>query len=287
MDKVKRLYRLFTLPSMLALLVTMIVPFVFSWWIMLNDVNLLENAGRFRFVGLKNLLFFFTDERAINSVWVTVKFITGALILELLLGVAISMFLDRKFRFKKVLRALIIIPMFMTPVVSGLIWRTFFDPNAGIVSFLVQMVTGAPFDMLGNRYLALPALIIVDAWQWTPFFILLCMASLDTLPEDALEAAKVEGAGELQTIFLVKLPMILPTVITALILRAIDALKSLDVVYVMTKGGPGGVTETMNMYAYTVGFNFYRIGYATAIAFIFTMAVTLILGQIINRTKIL
>jgi multiple sugar transport system permease protein len=271
----------------MALSIIMIVPFLFSLFIMLNDVNLLENAGRFSFTGFKNINSFFTDERARNSVWITLKFIIGALLAEILLGVTISMFLDRKFRLKKIIRSLIIIPMFMTPVVSGLIWRTFFDPNAGIISYIAQLLTGSQLDMLGNRFLALPAVIIVDAWQWTPFFILLCMASLDTMPEDALEAAKVEGANEWQIIFMVKIPMILPAIITASVLRTIDALKAFDVIYVMTKGGPGRATETLNMYIYTIAFNFYRIGYATAAAFIFTLTVTLILSQVIRRSKII
>lgn len=286
MKRIKRLYNAFTLPAQISMMVIMIVPFVFAIYISLNDVNLLENAGAFRFAGLKNFKFFFTDQRALNSLWVTLKFVVGALVTELVLGVAISMLLDRDFRFKGIVRALCIIPMFMTPVVSGLVWRTFFDPNAGIISYLFQLFTGSQLDMLGNRFLALPAVILVDAWQWTPFFILLCMASLDSLPTDVIEAAKVEGASEWQTIFRVKLPMIRPTIITAVILRAIDALKAFDVVYVMTKGGPGGATEMLNMYAYQVGFNFYRIGYATAISLLFTVVVTVVLSQIIKRTSV-
>ncbi len=173
----------------------------------------------------------------------------------------------------------------MTPVVSGLIWRAFFDPNAGIISYMYQMVTHHKLDMLGSTTGALWALVIVDMWQWTPFMILLIMASLDGLSEDAVEAAKVEGANEFQIITRVKVPMIKPTIYMAMMIRAIDALKIFDTIYVMTKGGPGSATETMNMYSYVVGFNFYRIGYATTISFIFTIVVTLVLSKLMQRTN--
>jgi multiple sugar transport system permease protein len=115
----------------------------------------------------------------------------------------------------------------------------------------------------------------------------MAMASLDGLPEDAIEAAKVEGATELQMVRYVKIPMIRPTICMAAILRAIEALKAFDTIYVMTKGGPGSATETMNMYAYTVGFEFYRIGYATTISFIFTMVVSVILSKLFQRMNMI
>ena len=217
MKRTKHLYRLFTWPAMITMLVIMIAPMLFAVYISLNHVNLLENAGRFSFAGLQNFLFFFTDARGLNSVWVTVKFVLGALAAELVLGLAVSMLLDRPFRFKGAVRSLVIIPMFMTPVVSGLVWRTFFDPSAGIISYVFKLLTGSPLDLLGNRLLALPAVILVDVWQWTPFFILLCMASLDNLPDDVLEAARVEGANEWQIFFHVILPLVKPalgTVVT-------------------------------------------------------------------------
>ena len=281
----RKISRMFVLPALAAMILIMIVPFIFSIYITANDVNLLENGGKFIWVGLKNFKTFFTDSRALNSVVVSIKFLIGALVIETLLGIAISTFLDRKFRLKGIIRALIIIPMFMTPVVSGLIWRAFFDPNAGIISYLYQMVFQQKLDMLGSTTGALWALILVDVWQWTPFMILLIMASLDGLSEDAVEAAKVEGANELQIITRVKIPMIRPTIYMAMMIRAIDALKIFDSIYVMTKGGPGSATETMNMYSYVVGFNFYRIGYATTISLIFTVVVTIVLSKLIRKNS--
>ncbi len=285
--KKKKIYRAFILPAIITMVIIMIIPFLFAIYITFHDVNLLESGGAFFFAGIKNFKTFFTDKRALNSVATSVKFLVGALTLEMFLGVAISVFLDRKFPGKGIIRALVIIPMFMTPVVSGLIWRAFFDPNAGIVSYLFKLITHRQLDMLGTMSGAMWGIIIVDLWQWTPFVILLVMASLDSLPEETIEAAKVEGASEWQMIRHVKIPMVKPTIIMAAMLRALEALKAFDTIYVMTKGGPGSATETMNMYAYTVGFEFYRIGYATTISFIFTIVVSLGLSKLLQRTNAL
>jgi multiple sugar transport system permease protein len=275
----------FILPAIIVMVALMVVPFFFSAYITLFNVNLLENGGAFVFAGFDNFKTFFVDPRVHNALGVTTLFLLAVLTSETVVGTMISMFLDRKFRFKAAYRALLIIPMFMTPVVSGLIWRTFYDPNNGIANWLLHMFHIPPVDWLGSVKFALMSLTIVDLWQWTPFMVLLIMASLDSISEDLYEAARVEGANEIQTVFTIKLPLIVPTILIAMIMRAIDAIKAFDIIYVMTKGGPGIVTETINMYAYTVGFKYFRIGYATTISFIFTIIVTMLLNKLFAKTQ--
>jgi multiple sugar transport system permease protein len=283
-NKGKTAYLYFLLPSFITIIVIMIVPFLYSVFITLNDVNLLENGGKFSFAGLGNYFGFFKDERALHSILTTLKFVMGALFAETILGLAISLFLDRRFRGKMLIRGLLIIPMFMTPVVSGLIWRTFYDPTAGLINYAMGMIgLGNAHDWLGNTLTALPCLIVTDAWQWTPFMILLYSASLDAIPIEIYEATYLESASELQIIRYIKLPLLLPTIFIAVILRAIDAIKAFDIIYVMTKGGPGLATETINMYSYIVGFNFFKIGYATTMSFIFTIFITIVLSIITTR----
>lgn len=280
----KRTFRFFTMPALFVILVIMILPMIFSLYIMFNDVNLLE-GGDFVWAGLGNFKKFFQDERALHSIWVTAKYLVGVLILETGLGLLISFFLDRKFFAKPVVRALVIIPMFMTPVVAGLIWRAFFDTNNGIVNWLLSLFHVPMIDWLGNIKTALPSLMITDMWQWTPFMVLLIMASLDCVPTDQIEAAMIDGARGSQIIRHIKLPFILPTTLIAVIMRAIDAIKLFDTVYVMTKGGPGMATEMVNMYSYIVAFQHFRIGYATTISFIFTTLVTILLGRLIKMSN--
>jgi len=282
--KKSKIHLYFLLPSLISIIIIMIVPFFFSLYVTLNNVNLLENSGRFTFNGLGNYVNFFKDERALKSIVTTIKFVLGATFVETLLGMGISLFLDRNFRGKRIVRSFLIIPMFMTPVVTGLVWRTFYDPTAGIVNYVLGTLgMGNRHDWLGNTASALRSIILTDVWQWTPYMIILFLASLDSIPDDIYEAAYVAGASESQIIKYIKLPLIVPTIFIAVILRSIDVIKAFDIIYVMTKGGPGLATETVNMYAYTVGFNFFRVGYATTVAFIFTFTITILLSIIITR----
>lgn len=279
-----RTFRFFSTPALFLIIVIMILPMFFSIYIMFHDVNLLE-GGNFVWAGLGNFKKFFQDERALNSLWVTAKYLIGVLSIETIVGLLISFFLDRKFFGKPVVRALIIIPMFMTPVVSGLIWRAFFDTNNGLVNWILSLFKVPMIDWLGSVDTALVSLMITDMWQWTPFMVLLIMASLDCVPTDQIEAAMIDGAREGQIIRHIKFPFILPTTLIAVVMRAIDAVKLFDTVYVMTKGGPGSATEMVNMYSYIIAFQHFRIGYATTISFIFTMIVTVLLTKMIKATK--
>ncbi|MBQ3488053.1 MAG: sugar ABC transporter permease, partial [Clostridia bacterium] len=279
-----RTFRFFSTPTLFLIIVIMILPMFFSIYIMFHDVNLLE-GGNFVWAGLGNFKKFFQDERALNSLWVTAKYLVGVLSIETIVGLLISFFLDRKFFGKPVVRALIIIPMFMTPVVSGLIWRAFFDTNNGLVNWILSLFKVPMIDWLGSVDTALVSLMITDMWQWTPFMVLLIMASLDCVPTDQIEAAMIDGAREGQIIRHIKFPFILPTTLIAVVMRAIDAVKLFDTVYVMTKGGPGSATEMVNMYSYIIAFQHFRIGYATTISFIFTMIVTVLLTKMIKATK--
>ena len=279
-----RTFRFFSTPALFLIIVIMILPMFFSIYIMFHDVNLLE-GGNFVWAGLGNCKKFFQDERALNSLWVTAKYLIGVLSIETIVGLLISFFLDRKFFGKPVVRALIIIPMFMTPVVSGLIWRAFFDTNNGLVNWILSLANIPMIDWLGSVDTALVSLMITDMWQWTPFMVLLIMASLDCVPTDQIEAAMIDGAREGQIIRHIKFPFILPTTLIAVVMRAIDAVKLFDTVYVMTKGGPGSATEMVNMYSYIIAFQHFRIGYATTISFIFTIIVTVLLTKMIKVTK--
>ena len=284
--KVKKTYLYFLLPSLITIIVIMIIPFFYSIFITFNNVNLLENGGKFSFNGWDNYIGFFRDERALHSIVTTLKFVVGAVLVETILGLAISLFLDRRFRGKMFVRGLLIIPMFMTPVVSGLIWRTFYDPTAGIINYVMGILgLGQAHDWLGNVVTALPCLILTDVWQWTPFMVLLYSASLDAIPIEIYEATFLESASELLIIRYIKLPLLVPTIFIAVILRMIDVIKAFDIIYVMTKGGPGLATETINMYSYIVGFNFFKISNATTMLFIFTIFITIILSFIITKLK--
>ncbi len=277
-----RTLRMFVLPALVAMLVIMVAPMLFSVFISLNDVHLLHDGGKFTFIGLGNYISMLKDPRVWNALRVTVLFFVLALAMETFLGLAISMMLDRQFLGRSFFKSMIIIPMFMTPVVAGLIWRVFFDPLNGMINWLLG---GYPHDWLGNMTGAFLCTVFVDIWQWTPFMILMFTAALDGVNSELYEAARVEGANEWNIIRSIKLPMLKNTIFVVCALRGIDLLKAFDVIYVMTKGGPAGATETITMYSYLVGFNYFRIGYATAIVLLFAVVVTIILSIVIKRMQ--
>lgn len=281
----RRMALRFLAPSITALVAVVMLPTVLAFSVAFHRVDLVRTAGRFVPLGWGNFVTLFRDARFANSLLVTLRYTTISIGVQTLAGLSIALLLNRTFRGKGIVRTLIIAPMFVTPVVVGLTWRMFFDPSAGIINYLIgQLGFGGQPDWLGDPGLALPAVIVADVWEWTPFIVLIIMAGLDSIPHELYEAAVVDGAGELQTIRSITLPLLLPALAIAVVLRIVDANKVFDVIYVMTRGGPGLATETTNLYAYTTGFQYFRIGYATTIALVFTLAVTTVLGTIFGRT---
>ena len=274
----------FLLPSIASFIVVAVLPTVLAFVIAFNQVDLIRTSGKFVPLGWKNFASLLSDARFGNSLLVTLRYIITSVSIQTALGLAIALFLNRSFKGKSIVRALIIVPMFVTPVVVGLTWRIFFDPSSGIINYLInQLGLGIQPDWLGDTSLALPAVIIADVWEWTPFIVLIVLAGLDSIPSELTEAALVDGAGEFQRIRTITIPLLLPTIAIAVVLRIVDANKMFDIIYVMTRGGPGLSTETTNLYAYITGFQYFRIGYATTIALVFTLAVTTLLGTIVGR----
>jgi multiple sugar transport system permease protein len=274
----------FILPAIISVGLVIVLPSLLAIYITLNDVDLRIDNGKFIFSGIKNFITLVRDPRIGNSVLNTLKYVVGCVSLETLLSLTVALLLNRKFRGKSFIRTVILIPMFITPVVVALVWRMFYDPTAGMVNYFLGVVgLGSRHSWLGSRFNALPAIMLADIWQWTPFMTIIIMAGLDSLPVEIYEAAFVDGASELRMIRHISLPLIVPAVFVSVTLRVIDALKAFDLIWVMTKGGPGVASETTNLYAYMVGFQYFRIGYATTIAFVFTYIVTAITGFVVSR----
>ena len=248
----KRPYIYFLAPSIITMFIVIILPFLYSIVITFFDVNLLENGGKWVFAGLKNFKTFLKDERVWNSIFVTLKFVFSSLFIQFVLGTSLALFFDRKFKGRRIIRSLLIMPMFMTPVVVGVIWRAFYDPINGLINYyLMNMgIIKDYISWLGNINTSLPAVLIAEAWRSTAFMFLLPMASLDSVSGEIYESALVEGANELQIIRFIKIPILIPTFFVAIVLRLVDLMKAFDLFYTMTKGGPGTSTETINMYAY-------------------------------------
>ena len=239
-------------------------------WLTLRDVSLLR-AGRDTFVGADNYTRVFSDPRALAALWRTVLFTFLATVIEVSLGLAVVLFLDRDFVLKRLVRTLLLVPIIMTPVVVGLTWRFIFDPSTGMANYLLSILHLGPVDWLGSTSVALFSVLIADVWQWTPFVVLLVMAALESAPTDPLDAARVDGAREWQVTLYVLLPMLRRALAVVALIRAIDSIKAFDLFYIMTRGGPALSTETLNYYGYVAAFTNFDISYALTIALVLTV----------------
>ncbi len=222
-----------------------------------------------RFVAAGNFTALAADDRFVNSLWRTLYFTALGLASNLPLGLAIALLFDQRFPTRNLLRALMILPMVATPAAMGLVWVVMLDPSLGIVRYLFRIVGIAnPPLWLSNPGWVIPTLVGVDAWMWTPMVALICMAGLAALPAEPFEAARVDGASAWQRFRFITFPLLAPTLLIAAMLRVMDLLKVIDIVYVMTGGGPGHASETINLYNYLVALSYDRIGYGSSVALV-------------------
>ena len=272
---------LLLLPALLAIAAVMGFPLVYLCYMSLHKWSLIGYAAP-HFIGLANFTSLATDDRFTNSLFRTLYFTALGLASNLPLGLGIALLLNRDFFGRGFLRALLIFPMVATPVAMGLVWVVMLDPSLGIVRYLFGLVgIATPPLWLSDTNWVIPTLVSVDAWMWTPMVALICSAGLATLPTEPFEAAIVDGASAWQRFRYLTFPLLLPILLVAAILRLMDLLKVIDIVYVMTGGGPGHASETVNLYNYLVALSYDKIGYGAAVALVlFLLVLSATLGLI-------
>ncbi len=265
---------LFPAPAVIFVLLMMIFPLSFTLWNSFSGWSL--TAGRPNtFIGPQNYFAILADARFWNAVWNTLYFTALAITVELVLGVAIALLLDAKdYRGKRVVTSILLLPMMATPVAVAMVWLLMFEPTAGVINYaLGELGLPKPLWIAGSNSV-IPSLVLVDVWEWTPLITLIVLAGLAGLPSEPFEAARVDGASYLQILRRVTLPLLLPTISVAGLLRFIDCIKTFDIIYGMTGGGPGFSSETLNIYTYNQAFYYFNFGYASALLVIFFTIVT-------------
>lgn len=215
-----------------------------------------------KFVGLENYRFLLQDDRFWNALQNTAYFTAVSVSAQLLLGLGIALLLNRSFRGKDWVRALILVPWVIPTVVSARMWEWIYNPEFGILNFLL----GGKINWLGTPGLALHAAIFADVWKTTPFVVILLLAGLQIIPRDLYQAARVDGAGSWAAFRRITLPLLMPVLLVALVFRMLDAWRVFDVIYVLTGGGPANTTETLSLYAYKMLFQTLQFGYGSALA---------------------
>ncbi len=189
------------------------------------------------------------------------------MITQVVLGLALAVLMSAETRFMRALRSLAILPLALPPLVVGLIWRSLYNPQFGAVAYyLKQIGINPPRGFLGELSTAMPAVLLIDLWQWTPLLMIIFLAGIKSLPTEMMEAAYVDGASRTQAFFRITLPMLLPTIFIGVLLRTMNAFKIFDVIFATTGGGPGNATSVLNFHIYKVGLTFFDMGYAAALA---------------------
>ena len=273
-------------PAVLVLALVAVFPFLYSLVLSLHNWNLADRNATWTFVGLANYVAILTHDPFFWSACkVSLIFILGAVVSEMILGLAIALLLNREFRGHGLVRTIIMLPLMTTPVVVGLIWRFMYNPERGMVNYLLSLfgITGPVW--LGWQQTAMPAVIIADIWEWTPFVALIMLAALQALPEDPYEAARIDGASSWQSFLYITIPLITPALVVAGLIRLMDAFKTFDLIYVLTMGGPGSSTQVLSLYTYKYGFKFFRMGYASALSYVMVFFVVVVANIFIIVTN--
>lgn len=239
-------------------------------------------------VGLSNYEWLLFNKNSI--LWVSVKitaiYVFVTLFVELVLGLGLALLLNGKVLGRSIYTAILIIPIVVMPSMIGMVWRLYFSYD-GLINFFIESLFGTRFNWYGAD-LALWAAIIVDIWEWTPFFVLILLAGLQSLPHEPFEAAVVDGASKLQVFRFVTLPMMAPLIFTAVLLRFMDLLRIFDVIYAMFGGGPGTATTTLPLLVYRLTMVARNVGRGSAVSMmliILIVSLTLLFVRMFERSK--
>ncbi len=249
-------------PSVLIVLAVLIYPL----WDGLRASTKFYRFGKpLREVGIDNYVHLWGDEQFRNALWVTLRFVTLSVGVETVLGLALALFCLNEFRGIRLLRTVLIVPMVITPVVVGIVFRLIYASDAGMLTAVSEALGGEPVQILGQPFRAFLGLVALDVWEWTPLIFLILLAGLQSLPVEPFEAARVDGASPWRIFVDHTLPMLRPVLAVAIVLRTIDAFGTFDQVFVLTHGGPGEATRLLSIYGYDAAFKFQQTGYAAAL----------------------
>jgi multiple sugar transport system permease protein len=254
-------------PSILYLLAMSVYPTVYSLWLSVHNYTIYR-PDMVSFAGLDNFTELLDKEVFAQSFWVTILFSLFSVTLEFGLGLAVAVLLDRKMAGIGLLRTLLIVPVLISPVGMGLTFRYILAPTYGLLTYLLQSAGIPTADWMASTTWALPAVILVDVWQWTPFVTLILLSGMQSVSVEVVEAAELDGLTEWQKLWHIVLPLIRPVAMVVLLIRLIDSIRVFDMIFVLTRGGPGTSTEVLSIYSYVTGFTEGDMGSAAALAWV-------------------
>jgi multiple sugar transport system permease protein len=272
------------LPAAIALALVSIYPLYMGIQASLTHYVFGRAVGSAGFTNYANV---FADPTFWDAMALTARYVIVVLILETVLGLALALLVNRELRFVQFFRMSIIAPMAVAPVAVGVIWRLMYSSDTGAIDPLFVALGQSAPEMLAHPDRAFWALVLVDTWEWTPLLFLLCLAGLQSLPQEPLEAARVDGAGPVRVFFEHTLPLLVPVLAVGIVLRLIDAIGTFDQIFVLTRGGPGTSTQLISIYAYNTSFNFNQYGQGAAMLislFVVVFALMMVVIRLMRRS---
>jgi multiple sugar transport system permease protein len=268
-----RRYWVFAVPAAMVVLLVILFPWVFTLFMSVHDWKV---TGDTPFVGLANYAKMLHDERFLGAVWRALVFTVGSVVAPLVLGVWAAVCFSSPFKGRGLARTLFVLPMMATPVAISLVWTMMFHPQLGVLNYILTSVGLPPSTWVYDADTVIPTLVMVETWQWTPLVMLIVLGGIASLPTDPYEAAILDGANGWQMFRHITLPLVMPFIMVAAVIRIIDALKTFDTIYVITLGGPGSASETINILLYQTAFAYYDLGYGSAMVVVFFVLILLV-----------
>jgi multiple sugar transport system permease protein len=264
-------------PALIVLAVITLVPAIYLIVTSFTPLNLINPESGYDFSDpALNYREALADERFVNSVWVQVKLSVATVVSQLLLGLIVALLLNARSAILEAIRTAFLIPMVLPPIVVAIIWKVIYTPDISPMHRALAFFGLPVSSLITDPDTALWAIAVAETWEWFPFTMLMVLASLQMIPSEPIEAAEIDGASRWQMFWYVILPYIRPTLVVAGLFRLIDSVKAFPLIYVLTNGGPGSVTEVTNYYAFVQAFNFSYWGYASAIATMLVVGVFLL-----------
>ncbi|MBU2288695.1 MAG: sugar ABC transporter permease [Gammaproteobacteria bacterium] len=258
----RRQLTLMSIPAVIFTVALIAFPFAYTLWMSLHEFTFggtsTLNYGR-------NYALMVQDAEFWNGLKITLVLYVLSLVLQLVLGTYVALLLHSSKKLSGAVRTLMISPFVLPPVVVGMMWLVVLDPSIGAANWILQSVGLPRSDWLASPQWVIPTVALIDTWQWTPYVALIVLGGLQSLPPNVYEAAQIDGASRARTFWRITLPLLMPTIVTAAILRSVDLLRFFDIIYITTQGGPGNASNTLNIYGFRKGFEFFEIGYASAL----------------------
>jgi multiple sugar transport system permease protein len=269
-------------PIVVFVVLMIAAPLTYAGYLSLTNYSLGRDVD---FVGLQNYRKMLHDPLFWNGLRVTLLLYVISLSVQLILGLYVGLLLNRITFLQRLVRTALIAPFLMPSVVIGMMWLVVLDPSIGVANYLLQQLGFSPSAWLSSPGLVVPMLAILDTWQWTPFVGLLVLGGLQTLPRSVYEAASVDGVNRRQIFLHLTLPLLGPTLLTAAVLRSVDLLRFFDLIYIMTNGGPGNASLSLNVYAFQRGIDYFDMGYGTTLMIALSMIVFIVVVALARLRK--